>query len=208
MSNNVISKETVISVFKYYLNNNKEGKATEDFVVSIGATLLGVSDTTMKEMLFYNSSEKTIKLPKILGATLLSAEEAETLLSKEERAYNNWWWLRTPGNYSAYACDVNYYGGVNDIGHLVYNYSSGVRPALNIDASASNITVGDVFMFGGKEFKVLSPKLAWMHKDDIGNCAFRQDWKAEDANNYEASDVKKFVDAWFDNALEEATSVE
>lgn len=27
---------------------------------------------------------------------------------------------------------------------------------------------------------------------------FRKDWKAKDANVYEVSDIKKFVDEWFE----------
>lgn len=38
----------------------------------------------------------------------------------------------------------------------------------------------------------------------IGKCVFREDWKAKEANEYEASDVKKYVDKWF-NELKERT---
>lgn len=140
---------------------------------------------------------------KITGATILSKEESETFLTKEERVYKNSWWLRSHGYSSNYACSVGNSGTVYSNGSKVDDGSIGVRPALNIDASASNITVGDVFMFGGKEFKVLSPDLAWMHKDDIGKCAFREDWQTNNANDYEASDVKKIVNKWLENVLKE-----
>lgn len=144
-----------------------------------------------------------INCPEILGATLLSKEEAKTLLKKDKRTYGKNWWLRTPGDDNYYACFVNFYGYLDTIGQYVYYDIFKVRPALKIDISTSDIQIGDIFIFGDKEFKVISPELAWMYNDDIGECVFREDWTAEDANIYEASDVKKFVDAWFEKAREE-----
>lgn len=140
-----------------------------------------------------------MKNVKILGATLLSKEEAETFLTKEDRVYENWWWLRSPGYYSFDTCYVNFGGYVYD--DCYTNYAGGgVRPALKINISSSDVKVGDVFIFGGKKFKVISPELAWMHKSDIGCCAFREKVDAPDANVYEASDVKKIIDKWFASA--------
>lgn len=137
----------------------------------------------------------------IKGATLLSLDEAASLLTAEERCYCSTWWLRTPGFISNYACYVFSNGSVNYYGFNVFNFYIGVRPALIINRiESSGWKVGDIFEFGGKEFKILSPKLAWMYKDDIGRCAFRKSFKADDANNYEVSDVKKFVDNWFEVA--------
>lgn len=137
-----------------------------------------------------------MKNVKILGVTLLSAEEAETLLTREERKYNYCWWLRSPGYYSNFTCYVYNSGDVHSSGRSV-DFYSGVRPALNIDISSSNIKTGDVFNYGGKEFKVISDSLAWMHNSDIGCYAFRKEWQVKNANEYEASDVKKFIDKWF-----------
>lgn len=134
---------------------------------------------------------------KIINATLLSVEEAVTLLTKQERTYKNWWWLRSPGLFSGIAAYVLDGGYGNDYGCNVSHSSGCVRPALNIDISNSDIKVGDTFEFGGKEFKVISDTLAWMHKDDIGTTAFRTDYRQPDANIYEVSDIKKFVDKWF-----------
>lgn len=136
----------------------------------------------------------------IKGATLLSSDEAASLLTAAERRYWLTWWLRTPGSSSYYACNVSCVGGVADYGYTV-SYISGVRPALIINRiKSSGWKVGDIFEFDGKEFKILSPTLAWMYKDDIGRCAFRKSFKADDANDYEASDIKKFVDNWFEVA--------
>lgn len=136
---------------------------------------------------------------KILGATLLSKEEVETLLTQQERACKNWWWLRSPG-YESYCAAIVLIGGVSDYGLSVNDDRGCVRPALKIDISNSDIKIGDTFTFREKVFKVISPELAWMYKDDIGRCVFRKDWKAPDANIYEASDVKKFIDNWFASA--------
>ena len=136
--------------------------------------------------------------PNIKSATLLSKEEAASFLTQKEREYSGWWWLRSPSS-SSYAA------GVRSDGLAYYNYRryvyctfmGVVRPALIINLESSDLKVGDIFEFGGKEFKILSPTIAWMHKDDIGRCTFRKDWEADNANDYETSDVKKFVDEWF-----------
>lgn len=138
-----------------------------------------------------------LKQPKILGATLLSKEEAETLLPKRKRKYHSYWWLRTPSKKFSYiACDVEPDGFIGS-GNGVTDETNAIRPALRINITSSNFKVGNTFMFGDKKFKILSPTLAFIYNDEIGHCAFRKDQNAEDANIYEASDVKKFVDAWF-----------
>ena len=134
----------------------------------------------------------------ITGATLLSIEEAEEYLTDEERKYICWWWLRS-GSYSSHNAAsvygdgfISYYG----YGDFVCDSGDCVRPALQIkNLESSNLEIGDIFELGGYEFKVISENLAWMHKQDIGCCAFNKD--LENGNNYETSDVKKFVDEWF-----------
>ena len=32
--------------------------------------------------------------------------------------------------------------------------------------------------------------------DVVGSCAFRKNWKAQDANIYEKSDIKKWLENW------------
>ena len=130
----------------------------------------------------------------------MSKEEATSFLTQKEREYSAWWWLRSPSD-SRYASFVDfagwayYYYCCCDVNDTDRGF---VRPALIINLESSDLEVGDIFEFGGKEFKILSPTIAWMHKDDIGRCTFRKDWEADNANDYEASDVKKFVDEWFE----------
>ena len=144
------------------------------------------------EKLVFKNEQLDIK-----GATLLLKEEATSFLTRKERAYSDWWWLRSLGDYQSFAAYVGDDGGVNEYGYVVSYDGVCVRPALIIKLESSDFKVGDIFKFGNKEFKILTPTLAWMHKDDIGRCAFREDWEADNASNYETSDVKKFVDDWF-----------
>ena len=143
----------------------------------------------------------------IEGITLLSAEEAENLLTEEQRKckykYDNeecWWWLRSPGMYQDYAAGVDYDGSV------CYRVSNGygcVRPALKLSTlkssnlkSIEELGVGERFEFGESTFTVISNKYA-LCDEAIEEMAFREDRKAKDANVYEKSDVKKFLDNWF-----------
>lgn len=139
------------------------------------------------------------RLPEIKLATLLSVEEAQTLLTQEERVYDYWWWLRSPGYNQYDATHVNLDGSVSYYGYSVDYGDDCVRPALKISLKYSDYRIGDIFKFGNKIFKILSDDLAFC-LEDIGTHCFRKDWQAPDANIYEVSDVKKFIDAWFEQA--------
>ena len=144
----------------------------------------------------------------IKGITLLSTDEAENLLTKEQRkcTYNDeacWWWLRAPGDDQYSAASVNGGGSVNCIGLYVNDDVDCVRPALILSTlkssklkSIEELGVGERFEFGGYTFTVISNKYA-LCDEAIAEMAFRKDWKAKDANVYEKSDVKKFLDNWF-----------
>ena len=141
---------------------------------------------------------------KITGATLLSVEEARQLDKEILKASDNWWWLRSPSIYDKYynqaACVIGGDGCVYDDG--LVEISVGVRPALCIsNLSSSDLKIGDKFTFGDRNFIIISDKYA-LCDEVIGRCAFRKDWEAKDANSYEASDVKVFVDQWFDRTKE------
>ena len=61
--------------------------------------------------------------------------------SYEYRKYNGsiWWWLRSPGDDSGSAAVVDYYGWVDRYGDDVYDNRDGVRPALHLNLSSSNL---------------------------------------------------------------------
>ena len=129
------------------------------------------------------------------GTTLLSADEVESLLTEQERKYKCHWWLRSPGYYSNYAGGVNYYGDVIRTGYHV-NYGYCIRPALQI-ANLGDFKVGDVFSIGEYYFKIISPELAWLYKQDIGSYSFGKD------NDYDTSLAKEVVVSWFKELKEE-----
>ena len=60
-----------------------------------------------------------------------------TEYTKDNR--NIWWWLRTPGDNSDYAAVVNEFGYVYRDGCYVSNPVNGVRPALHLNLSSSNL---------------------------------------------------------------------
>ena len=136
----------------------------------------------------------------IKGITLLSTEEAENLLTKEQRkcTYNGercCWWLRTPG--SGQYCAAHIYGSglVSCYGDCVNNDDVYVRPALILSTlkpsnlkSIEELVVGEHFEFGGYTFTVISGKYA-LCDEVIAEMAFREDYEAKDANVYEKSDV-------------------
>lgn len=133
------------------------------------------------------------------GITLLSSEEFEELESRIPPLNHTHWWLRSPGFDDRKAAFV--LGAIGYVGDFEYNVSEefGVRPALILEPS--NFNIGDNFEFGNHIFMVISEKYA-LCDDSIGNHCFREDWKAKDANNYETSDVKKYIEDWYEKALE------
>lgn len=138
---------------------------------------------------------------KFEGATLLSVYEARTLLSEEGRKYPHWWWLRSHGIFRDLVAYVLYDGSILQAGGIVASEGC-VRPALKISPESSGYKIGDTFSFGGKRFRIISDNLAFC-LEDIGFCCFREDYKAFNANVHDASDVKRFVDAWFEKAVRE-----
>lgn len=136
----------------------------------------------------------------ITGATLLTVEEARELPEwLRKKLY--WWWLRSPGKDSGHVAYVNPNGDIDNYGADVGNYYGGIRPALIIsNFESSGLKIGDMFEFGDKQFEIISDKLAFC-LGCITSMAFREDWKAPDANDYEKSDVKKVIDIWFERSI-------
>ena len=137
---------------------------------------------------------------RIEEATLLSVDEAKKLLSIKDREYPGWWWLRSSGDYQLTAAGVYRDGSIDSDGINVYYGDGCVRPALRISLKSTDYEIGDTFSFGGETFKIISDDLAFC-LESIGTYCFRKNWKAPDVSVYGVSDVKKFVDAWFEKAI-------
>ncbi len=128
--------------------------------------------------------------------TLLSIEEYEA--AKEYiPLMRDWWWLRSPGLSSNYAAYVNRGGWVFAGGTYVDGTYGVVRPALKISNLRSlDLQIGDrICGLAGHDWTVISGSLI-LCNDGIGKHCFRKDWQAEDANTYETSDVKRFLEKW------------
>ena len=125
--------------------------------------------------------------------TLLS--ETEYLECKPHiKPISSWWWLRSSGRYRSRAAYV-----IPD-GSIYYSYvdhdDAVVRPALRIsNIESSNLKIDDKFKLDGKTWTVISNKLA-LCDSWVKQMAFRSDWQATDAYQYEKSDVKKWLDEY------------
>ena len=67
--------------------------------------------------------------------------KAMGMYSRTDTAYagNGLWWLRSPGRHDRYALSVDNDGQVYRVGDFVYYYSYGVRSALYLNLSSSNL---------------------------------------------------------------------
>lgn len=128
------------------------------------------------------------------GATLLSVDEASSLLNEQERKYKYPWWLRTPWISSDDACIVGRNGYVFLDGDDV-SISYGIRPALII-SNLGDFKVGDYFSIGEYEFKIISPELAWLYQQDVGEGSFDTT-----SNDYNTSHIKVVIDSWYEKLL-------
>ena len=127
--------------------------------------------------------------------TLLSADEYRKNIDYI-LTVNHWWWLRSPGYESDLALLVSCVGALLDYGYFVYFDSGWVRPALRVSNLKSlDLKLGDDLGIANRDWTVISDDLV-LADEPIGRCVFRKNWKAEDANDYNASDVKKYLENW------------
>lgn len=128
--------------------------------------------------------------------TLLSAEEYERC-KEHIPAVNYWWWLRTPGNYSFGAALVYDDGYVSrDVDYVGYDYVS-VRPVVvvRLNPESPNLQIGDKLDFAGYTWTMIDANMA-LCDSVVGQTSFRKDSDAPDANDYEKSDVRKWLEQW------------
>ena len=145
------------------------------------------------------------------GAILLSVEEAN-LLTEEQRicTYNGEacrWWLRTPAqNPAIIVAAVLENGEVKeDPGFWADNVNIGVRPALLLsNTGAEALDVGDKFKLdsyvpdgdGSKSISCVFTVIS----DDYALCdeAIAKKQFDSDGADYENSDIKEYLDNWYD----------
>lgn len=134
----------------------------------------------------------------IKSATLLSIKDASQLLSEDDRRYKGYWWLYPVICNDEFAPDVTPDGAISCCGDYVDVDDTYVRPVINIVLpQTDNVKIGDMFLFGGKFFKILSNHLAFC-MEDIGKLNFNE--TIYDKNNYETSCIKEHIDDWFERA--------
>ena len=131
--------------------------------------------------------------------TLLSLEEyclAKNVIPR----IHEWYWLRSP------SADCSKYAGVAvSFGRGMY-YNNvglirGVRPVLRIkNLEFVNLEVGDKFRLSDQLWTVISDNLALCDRP-VGSCWFRKNDNAVDANIYERSDIKKWLEIWAENRI-------
>jgi len=72
-------------------------------------------------------------------------------------------------------------------------FSTGmIRPVIKVD---NQLSIGDEYNIKGTMFVAISKDML-LCKNKIGYGCFRKNFEAEDANVYEKSDVKNYIDDW------------
>lgn len=154
----------------------------------------------------HDEMKRKISINSIESAALLSKEEYNKYRDKISHITKNWW-LRSAGRSGSQAAFVSRGSGIVDGRGINVHLEFGVRPALQISNSVSmNLESGDTFEFGRNTFTYLGEGLA-LCDNIVGNCVFRKDWNAPDANVYETSDVKKYVEDWFEKTKEKGITI-
>lgn len=127
----------------------------------------------------------------ILGARLLSKEEylqnIEIIGTRKP-----WMWLQDPCEEQSDLAAAVYIGEIVDFYDVDYDFS--VVPVL--DLQKSDLPAGTKLTYARQSFTILPNGLALCDKP-LAKLAFREDWKAKDANSYQNSDVKRIIDSWF-----------
>ena len=152
---------------------------------------------------------KEIKITKeekinILGITLIEDEEYinnnDIISFLGER-----WWTKTPcdvswGTGKYYVRVVEDHGGVPNAG--VKSYLA-VRPALIVSSDSKTIKRGDKIYFGGISWTAITGvnSILLLADESIGKEQFRAGIRAKDANDYEKSKIKKWLEEWYEDFL-------
>ena len=135
----------------------------------------------------------------IEGITLLSVEESQKLSKDILHCESDDWWLRSPGNSDDKAAVVRGLDDCVDQDGCSVDDEYGVRPALRVHPFHSNpygVRIGDTIRLFGYKWTVISDTLL-LCNDLVDDIPFRKNGKAEDTNDYEKSDIKKWLENWY-----------
>ena len=155
------------------------------------------------------TTNHTVDLSKIKGATLLSCEEVEACqkyIPEIEGDYLGYWYLRTPDedNMIYYAAAQYVETGTDpdffDDGPWDFEGTSGtgIRPAIiieGLDAFCPAFEIGDTVEIGKWRLTVISSELILCNT--FIDCGIFD----EETNIYEDSAAKVTVDNWFENEI-------
>ena len=131
--------------------------------------------------------------------TLLTLAEYEAYKEYIPRSFDGAWWLRTPAKKPKYAkkphmCLVDYKALVDT---RPIAESCGVRPAMVFEAD--QIEVGDNFELLDRGWTVIADGLA-ICDQVVYHSEFQGVWNEADADCYETSRVKNYLDRWLADA--------
>lgn len=130
----------------------------------------------------------------IKGITLLSIEEYKACKEHIKHTSPSWW-LRSPGLNCLRAAVVFSFGDIYNSGDFIY-VPFGVRPVLEINLKTSNLQIGDEIELMNCRWTVISNKLI-LCNEIIAKRPFRKDWRTDNANDYNKSDIKQWLEDWF-----------
>ena len=132
----------------------------------------------------------------IAGITLLSDEEYHRyrdIIPKRDYP----WWLR-----SAFYGIKCFAGFVNEDGELDYmtvKHKFGLVPLIVINRDTSDrIGAGDRFRMKDMSWTAISDRHI-LCDDSLGNYQYREDWQADDANDFDASDIREMLIDWWES---------
>ena len=124
-----------------------------------------------------------------------------TLLTKNQYLENldligvrkPWFWLKDASKEASGLVAAVYYGAIVDFYDVDYVFS--VIPCLILNDST--LPLGTKITYAGEIFTVLRNRIAFCDKA-IAKMPFNRDYLALKPNDYLSSDVKLWIDKWFD----------
>lgn len=131
---------------------------------------------------------------KVKGITIPSIEECSRIpygLMK----YENRWWLRSAGQENNFVAVADGDGAIFEYGCQIGRLDISVRPALLLEES--NLPNGWRFNLYGKEWEVVDKDYAFCC-GDIGRASFDVEKRGFNANDWETSALKKYVEARYE----------